>query len=181
MPNAKIPLKKCIGGIIKLGVSPLPRPPNETKRAIKRAISRAIGRESERGYDLEHELECRQRNAPDLDACVARLTSMPPLEFNDQLRALQANLRAGTISETLLKAFREVEPVQRPRIEASLAARDDAARRSREAAAAGTAAAATSSDDEKKVAAGTHHWVCERQKCGGKGQTIPVWTLVASD
>ena len=101
----------------------------------------------------------------------AILLAMPPLAFEDQARQLRANVAAGSICDAMRRAFLDVEPDQRPRIEAAHAERE-------RVRVAELQKPRARSEDEQKVDAGTHRWVCEHQKCGGKGQSIAVWSVV---
>ena len=99
------------------------------------------------------------------------LLAMDPIKFEHQLRALNANVAAGTVNPAYKRAFDEVGPIQQPRIEAAYAERE-------RARIAEMHKPPALSEDEKKVEAGTHRWVCEHQKCGGKGQLIAGWSVV---
>lgn len=156
----KVSLKNCVGGVRGL-----------TKLGVKKPIAKIV-RVNEAVVPKAFKIPTTTTpSVASFEACVLRLESMPPLRLNDQLESIRLNIASGTISENLLRAFRVVEQSQRPRIEAALAQRDEARRAERAMPPALT-------DDEKKVEAGTHKWVCERQKCGGKGQQIAVWSVV---
>ena len=96
--------------------------------------------------------------------------AMTPEAFMNRATQLNDNIKRGVLPAQMIDAFHDVYAEKRAEYDAEEEIKRANARLPKPK---------ILSDDEQKVEDGTHIWKCENEKCGGKGQRMQVWYIVA--
>lgn len=122
------------------------------------------------------------------DSHYDQLMHMSTKQFFNHYSCMQLNMKHNTMTPEHIQAMKDVYPFQFKRAdeeykfekeqEALRLHAEKLAAAERLEALAGAANCDYESDEDPRIVAGTHERVFERQKCGGKGQTVLVASIV---